>query len=137
MSPSVEWHGEQLLLRPAASTDRSFIFATWMRSYRQLQTHVAYDAYHRGQERRVERLWRLTTVACRESAPDTIHAWVCGKPGVLHYAYVPPDLREKGLARTIIAAVCGNPLDFTHRWPFNLPQGWRPNEYLLEDPCSS
>jgi GNAT superfamily N-acetyltransferase len=130
----VSWLGEEMLLRPAEATDRSFVFATWMRSYREVQKHIAYEAYHTGQGRRVERLWKSSMVACRESAPDTIHAWVCGSPGLLHYVYVPPTLRRKGLAKALVDQVCGKPLDFTHRWPFpTLPHGWRPNEYRLEE----
>lgn len=130
----VEWQGEQLLLRPAKVTDRAFVFATWMRSYRQTQHLVEYESYHRGQVRRVERLWDRARIICREPSPDTIHGWVCGDTGLLHYVYVPPDLRGRGLAREVVRAVCGPKLEFTHRWPFDtLPQGWRPNEYRLEE----
>lgn len=134
-----------MLLRPAATTDRSYVFATWMRSYwlTQRNAGLSYEAYHAGQARRVERLWRSTMVACREAAPDTIHGWVCGSAGLLHFVYVPdgdpkgvgkPSLRRKGLGALLVRSVCGKPLDFTHRWPFpTLPPGWRPNEYRLEE----
>lgn len=131
----LEWEGTELLLRPATATDRAFIFATWMRSYWQTKSSsVAYEQYHRRQPARIERLWPSSTIACREAKPDTIHAWVCGSPGALHYVYVPPDLREKGLARKLVRAVCGSELAFSHEWPFRrLPGGWRHNEYLLEE----
>lgn len=130
----LEWQGERLLLRPVTTTDRAFVFATWMRSYRQTKSSVEYEQYHRCQVRRVERLWDTAHVVCREQAPETIHAWICGGPGLLHYVYVPPALRRRKLARTVITAHCGHLVQTSHEWPFPaLPQGWRHNEYLLED----
>jgi hypothetical protein len=130
----VEWQGQQLLLRPATVTDRAFIFATWMRSYREQHRDVDYEQYHRCQVRRVERLWDRAHIVCREQAADTIHAWVCGSPGVLHYVYVPPNLRRKKLAETAVRAVCGHAVAFSHQWPFApVPRGWKHNEFLLED----
>ncbi len=130
----VEWEGEALLIRPVATDEEALVFQTWIRSYRPLMKGVEHQAYHQGQRRRVERLWRLTSVAVTERAPEAPHAWVCGRFGVLHYVYVPFELRRRGLAKLLVRSVCGPDVDVSHRWPFeSMPKGWRANEYRLED----
>lgn len=50
----------------------------------------------------------------------TVHAWACGELGVLHYVYVPPELRGNGLGAQLIALAVGGYLErinVTHEWP--------------------
>lgn len=50
----------------------------------------------------------------------TVHAWACGEDDALHYVYVPPELRGKGLTRRLITALFGDYADHinvTHPWP--------------------
>lgn len=131
------WHGQQLLLRSAEESDKAKIYSTWIRSYREQQTDMHRQAYYAGQRRRVDRLWRYTTVASSPDVQVSIHAWICGLPGtpaLVHYVYVPPDLRGKGLMRALVRTLFGYDVEYTHRFPFeNPPSGMRPNEYRLED----
>lgn len=54
------------------------------------------------------------------SEAGAIHAWACGAPDLLHYVYVPPELRGHGLARRAVTALLGgypSVIDVTHPWP--------------------
>lgn len=59
-------------------------------------------------------------VVCLVTNDITVHAWAAGGPDVLHYVYVPPELRGEGLARRVITELFdGYPdhIDVTHPWP--------------------
>lgn len=50
----------------------------------------------------------------------TVHAWACGEGNILHYVYVPDELRNKGCARRVITELLGEYADrinTTHMWP--------------------
>lgn len=38
---------------------------------------------------------------------DSIHGWVCGKPGLLHYVYVPTELRNSGIGSALVLGQSG------------------------------
>jgi len=59
-------------------------------------------------------------VVCLATDERTVHAWACGDADVLHYVYVPPELRGEGLARRAITALMGDypeRIHVTHEWP--------------------
>ncbi len=100
--------------RAMTDTDRRYVVPTW-----------ALSAKYGGLERRDR--FRLVDRLLDEGAPcivlahgSTVHAWACGAGDALHYAYVPPELRGKGLARRVISHVLGGYADcinVTHEWP--------------------
>lgn len=52
----------------------------------------------------------------------TVHAWACGEgANILHYAYVPPELRKNGFLRKLVTSLFGEYPDCirtTHPWPW-------------------
>jgi GNAT superfamily N-acetyltransferase len=127
--------GEELTLPvyPASKTHRSFILATWVKSYAPVLRKWLGDGIGLEEEaQQAETLWGQTLVCGSENDEFTIHAWVCGSPGVLHYVYVPPDLRGKGIAGALIRHVCGHKFQYGRPWPFRKePSGGQYNPYLL------
>src|SRR6185369_12005023 len=60
-------------------------------------------------------------VVASDDAARTLHGWAAATRDVLQYAYVPPELRREGLARTCITAALGGypeHIGITHAWPF-------------------
>jgi GNAT superfamily N-acetyltransferase len=112
------------LLRPAVEADIGYVRGTWGQSYMMRLS---------GREKRLLPktwpIWRELDAILRTrpiiivlpGSGDTVHAWACAAPGVvLHYAYVPKDLRGHGIGRMLITAAFGSypdsiPLSFPHR----------------------
>lgn len=121
-----------LPLTQAGLQHRNFILATWVKSFQPLLRKWLGDANLLSQESaQAETLWEQTWIVTSEDG-FTVHAWVAGVPGVLHYVYVPPDLRGKGIARALIRHVCGHTFQYGRPWPFKkAPSGGTYNPYLL------
>jgi GNAT superfamily N-acetyltransferase len=127
--------GEEITLPVQASTltHRNFILATWVKSYLPTLRKWLGDskALTLAEASCAETLWEQTLIVTSEDG-FTVHAWVAGQPGVLHYVYVPPDLRGKGIARALIQHVCGHTFEYGRPWPFKkAPNGGSYNPYLL------
>lgn len=118
--------------------DRRFIVPTWVRSL---------AATRRDDERKdtLRRYWGIVDrilddqdtrvmVTASDQAARTLHAWAASTAGVLHYAYVPVELRERGLARKCITALLGDypeQIPITHAWPFASSRFvWQPHPLL-------
>lgn len=113
---------------------RSYILATWVKSYqsvlRKWLPQLKNSAELEGSQ--AETLWEQTFIVTSPNDDFTVHAYVVGSPGVLHYVYVPPDLRGKGIARALIRHVCGHTYEYGRPWPFKKePSGGTYNPYLL------
>lgn len=97
---------------PMQREHRGYVCSTWARGQRLgLRTGPAF--------RLVNRIIDASTVLVIAAGP-TVHAWACGDGDVLHYAYVPPELRERGMARELITALLGSypeRIRVTHPWP--------------------
>lgn len=97
---------------PMQPEHRGYVCSTWARGQRLgLRIGPAF--------RIVNRIVDASTVLVLASGP-TVHAWACGDAELLHYAYVPPELRQRGLARQLITAVLGGypaRIRVTHPWP--------------------
>lgn len=114
----VQWGTISLLLRPATPTDHGYVYSTWLRSYRQMHIEcVPADEWFEGQRRVIRDLMPMVQVAAVAGASTTAHGWICGTKGVVHYAYVPIELRRKGLAKALVEAVAGASGVHTHRKP--------------------
>lgn len=97
---------------PMQTEHRGYVCSTWARGQRGMRTGPAF--------RLVNRIIDASRVLVIAAGP-TVHAWVCGDSAVLHYAYVPPELRERGMARELVTALFdGYParIRTTHPWPF-------------------
>lgn len=122
----LEFHGEPIDLRPMTEDDVAFVYSTWLQSYRRRFVDLTRRVYWKQQRERVDRIVSATRIACQPGAERAIHGYVCGGPGLLHYVYVPFELRGRGLARDMTRAVCGEgAVTLTHFWPWErMPSGW-------------
>lgn len=120
-----DWDAEGMTLRGMGAGDVAFVYSTWLQSYQRRFRKLPDRKYFKAQRERVDRIVQATRIACLPGAESTIHGYVCGGPGLLHYVYVPFELRQQGLARWMVARVCGEKLTMTHFWPWaRLPAGW-------------
>lgn len=100
--------------REMAASDRPFVVSTWGNS-----------SSYKGMRRRqrfalVDRVLDAGAPVIVLANGPTIHAWACGRDGVLHFAYLPPELRGKGLGAKAIALAVGGyfeRINVTHEWP--------------------
>lgn len=125
---------ERLPIRQATEEHRNYIISTWVKSYASLnrQTRTAHNglawvtdtvkACH-GEGKIAERLWQHTRIVTGKEDTYTINGWVCGEPGRLYYAYVPPELRLVGIFSSITKLLHQNDT-LECRIPF--PYGKRP-----------
>jgi GNAT superfamily N-acetyltransferase len=95
--------------------DRRFVVPTWAlgSSYDGLSKAARFDLV----DEILAAGARCVTLATDER---TVHAWACADDDLLHYVYVPPDLRGFGLAKRVITAVLGDypaRINVTHAWP--------------------
>ncbi len=102
-----------MIVRPMQQTDRPFVACTWARGSRYgLKTREAFQF--------VNGLLDTAKVVVLANG-RTVHAWAAGHSSdVLHYVYVPPELRGNGLARQVITELLGSYPDriyVTHDWP--------------------
>lgn len=109
---------------------RAYVVSTWAHGQRYpLRTRPAF--------RLVNRILDSGAVDVVVLATEhTVHAWACGEgENVLHYAYVPPELREQGFARRLITALFGGypeRIHVTHKWPFESARYCLTKHRLLE-----
>lgn len=93
--------------------DRAYIASTWARGQHYgMRTREAFQF--------VNHMLDTTHVVVLANG-RTVHAWASGHGGdVLHYVYVPPELRGNGLARQAITELLGSypeRIYATHPWP--------------------
>jgi GNAT superfamily N-acetyltransferase len=105
---------------------RAYVACTWARGQRYgLRTREAFRFVNRVIEGGAD-------IVCLAN-DETVHAWAASGPDVLHYVYVPPELRRKGFARRLITSLLGEypeRINVTHRWPFESSR-FRFNQNLL------
>jgi GNAT superfamily N-acetyltransferase len=126
-------------MRELEAGDRPFVAATWGKSYAPIArkmgmlSSVFYAEHPRVVDATLERA--DVVVLCSQRVPSTIFGWACGEPGLLHWAYVVPELRGRGVGRRLIVAVTGvasteAPLVISHR-PARLSQRLVFNPYRI------
>lgn len=159
---SIVLPGVKLWLNPATEEDRPYVISTWVRSYRPIQRKV--ETWRPGTQPQkireanyflsypkiVERLAPSALVLRAEGAGSTCHGYIVGsgpkesvptignpvpsEPAVLHYIYLPPELRGLGLSRAMSRAVCGDgQVHVTNYWPRKWPENWQFNPYRLHE----
>lgn len=106
--------GRELLLRPMKRLDRAFVASRWVHSYSHVRAGVEPHEYQQGQWRLVDALLdRSTTiVACSPTVDDAVFGFATCEPamygpGIVHYAYVMPQLRGHGLALSMMTLALG------------------------------
>lgn len=117
----VELQGEVLVVRPMRPEDRYQIQALWLHSYKSISKTNS-SVYDKHQPALIARLMDEcgVTVVCSGNLDTAILGWACGVMlGPLHYAYVPHELRNMGIARmAITSALAGYPekIYVTHKF---------------------
>ncbi len=101
--------GETLRLYPAEPRHHAYILRTWLETAQDMAggRGLPRGLIYGGTRRIAEDCLDSVQVLVSETAPATVHAWICGEPGALFWIYVPFPLRRRGIARAMIAAVCG------------------------------
>lgn len=104
-----------MIAREMTARDRRFVVPTWAEGarYAGYRKSDRYDLV----DRILDGGARCVTLATSDIC---VHAWACGDGDLLHYVYVPPDLRGKGLARRVITELFGeypDHINVTHAWP--------------------
>jgi hypothetical protein len=132
--PIISLDGEPLAIRGYEPGDRSFVLSTWVQSGR-LTSHTSRDVYLAHEPRLAERLVREcpVLVLCSPRRTSTILAWACIDGDVLHFAYVVPELRRRGVLKALVVAARGEypaRVDCSHRLPFGSAR-FRFNPYVL------
>lgn len=99
-------------LTPAVAGDnfdrwRNYVLSTWVRSA--LETVRTSRLTHgptvpTGIHDVATELLQQVHVAVRG---DAVHGWIAGRKGALYWVYVPHKLQRRGLAKDMIAKVCG------------------------------
>jgi hypothetical protein len=118
----------ELPTREMTALDRRFVVPTWARS---AQYGLSMPEQFRIVDRTLDAGARVLVMATDER---TVHAWLAYDDDVMHYVYVPPELRGNGLARALTAKAFGErgPAFITHTTTmFGMVPRARFNPYLL------
>lgn len=108
---------------------RSFILATWVKSYEAMARKLGWgEFYKRNEPRMAEACWQDGWVLTDEDG-FTVHAWVCGYDGLLRHVYVTPQLRQCRIATRLIDFATGGLKEYARPWPYT-PHA-RLNPYAL------
>jgi hypothetical protein len=98
---------------PMQQAHRGYVCSTWANGQRLgIRTRPAF--------RLVNRIIDVARVVVIAQGP-TVHAWACADDDVLMYAYVPPELRRRGVARKLVTSLFGDypqRVRVAHPWPF-------------------
>ncbi len=111
-----------LLFREATEGDINFIFASWLKSYRNSPdaARIRTRVYYLHQHPRIEQilLRSKTIVASTKDDPNHIVGYiVIEKPNTLHYIYVKQIYRNLGIAKQLLSQILDHPPDvltYTH-----------------------
>jgi len=97
-------------LRAANSEDVSFIFNSWLKSFRNsfFAKSIANEIYFNSHHKVIEKLIKESkiTVACSESDPNQLYGYICAGQVdnffMLHYIYVKHSFRNMGIAKSLL-----------------------------------
>lgn len=125
-------------VRKTSQNHRSFILATWMRSFTPALRNMvraeqgSVEPLLKEEAALAESLWSQGVVVGPVEDDFTIYAWLCGHTGGLHYVYVVPELRRRKIASALIDMICGSDYQYGRPWPFKGgPHNGSYNPYLL------
>lgn len=131
-----------ILIRPATEADISFIFNSWLKSYRGQCKAVTNAVYYKFQHERIEALLKKCNVqvACNTTDHTQIYSYLVSEVvedvQILHFAYTKHSFRQMGLLGKLFAASSINPASggfYTHKTDFSskaLKPAWIYNPYL-------
>jgi hypothetical protein len=113
-------------IRPAKPDDIDYIEASWMNSYEgcQLRRGIKEVVYKQGQRQLIRSVLKFAklTISVTPEDDDVILGYTVTTPGVLHYAFVKPSMRNNGICRSLVAAAG---LDFETLAFTSITKPWR------------
>lgn len=112
--------------RLANESDISFIFNSWLKSFRETSKSVSISSvvYYANHHKMIEGLLKKcdVTIACEQQNPAHIFGYICAEKvtgvDVIHFTYVKESYRRLGMARLLCEAAgvdLAKPVFFTHR----------------------
>lgn len=113
-------------LRRAQEKDISFIFNSWLKSYRNslFAKSISNTIYFSEHHKIIEKLAKTSEIiiACNPDDPDQIYGYICAEKiddiFTIHYIYVKQPFRKLGLANFMLSAFdvdMGEPSIHTHQ----------------------
>ena len=99
-------------LRDARHEHYPYILSTWVRSALgrldklNLPRSLLASGIH---DIATSNLGRVQVLVSAGSDGSTVHGWICGRQGAVHWVYVPHDIKFRcpDLQRVMVRAVCG------------------------------
>jgi hypothetical protein len=137
--------GSSISIREALDTDASFIFRTWLRSYRTslFARQMSNETYYGNHKVLVEAALRgcRVIVAVDPEDPDHIIGWSCFLPSsdlvTVHYVFVKEQFRGMGIMKILLQQVLPNfpntPFECTHMPPDKRPHSRTGQATYFED----
>jgi len=119
-------YNNEVVFRPATGSDTSFIFDSWLRSWRTSPAAgtIRNDMYYPTQRATIEGLigrGAQLEVAALAADPEKILGWACseqvGPNAVIHYVYTKDAYLTLGIGEALVARCPGTqPGFYTHRY---------------------
>lgn len=112
---------ERWNIRNAIESDISFVYSTWLRSYKgdsALGLSCKPTVYFLNYNRVID--WILSQedtqilVACKPDEPEVIFGYLIYQPGVMHYAFTKEPFSRQGIARSLYRHA-DEPKTYTHK----------------------
>jgi hypothetical protein len=135
----------ELPVIPADDRHRNYIIGTWVNSHVSSGMCLTEkDIARAGESKLAEDNWHNSVVVVSPADEFTIHAWIClgmnhdESSSAVLYIYVPPDLRNCGIAKELTEFFCGKEYEALHDWP-KTPKGHKVhfNPYLGRKPIDA
>lgn len=111
-------------LRQSRDEDQSFIFSSWLKSYRNcsvaagIPNTIYFDKQHATISRLLEKPTTLAIVACDPNDESTIYGYIIAELDasdmVLHWIYTKHSFRGFGLARALVDEIATVKVDRTY-----------------------
>lgn len=114
-------------IRPAKPLDISFIFETWLKSYKHdsafgksTRSYIFFPQYRQVLDSILSDQTTQVFIACHPEVEDVILGYLVVSKDVIHYVFVKESFRNIGIARELYNHV-GGPLILSHRTNFIQP----------------
>lgn len=104
-----------LITRPAKGSDISFIYDTWLDSYRygsamgrSHKSSIFFKEYRYVLDHILHRSGSKVDIACPNGDPDTIIGFISHEPHILHFIYVKEAFQNLGIGRHLFIHAFGS-----------------------------
>ena len=112
---------KQWIIRPAGPKDISFVYATWLRSYRTgsglgliAGKHAYFTLYQHIIDFILQKDTTTVSVAALEANPSVVLGYAVTEPKILHYVFVKEAFRRFGIAKDLYRSAFEKAPAITH-----------------------